>query len=321
MNLIDLHCDTIWKLMMDGEGVSVRTNNGSVDMDGMRESGTMAQFFACFVYMKEFQGEGRFSKGYEHALNMIRRMEAEVRAEEGLEFAGSIAEIIKNDSAGKISAVLTVEEGGILDGRMERLSELYEKGIRLMTLTWNEKNCIGWPNSRDREEMARGLTAFGKETVERMNEMGMAVDVSHLSDGGFLDVLEISRKPVLASHSNARTLCPHPRNLSDEMIRMLAQKGGIAGLNFYPYFLNESGKAGMKDIIAHIKHMIFVGGSDFLAVGSDFDGYDEGESDLTHVRQMNELKQRMEDAGITAAQIEKIWSWNALRFLQEVWKE
>lgn len=318
MNLIDLHCDTIWKLMMDGEGVSVRTNNGSVDMDGMRESGTMAQFFACFVYMKEFQGEGRFSKGYEHALKMIRRMESEVRAEEGLEFAGDIAEIMKNDSAGKISAVLTVEEGGILDGRMERLSELYKKGIRLMTLTWNEKNCIGWPNSRKREEMTKGLTAFGKETVERMNEIGMAVDVSHLSDGGFLDVLEISRKPVLASHSNARTLCPHPRNLSDEMIRMLAQKGGIAGLNFYPYFLNESGTAGMKDIIAHAKHMIHVGGSDFLAVGSDFDGYDEGESDLTHVRQMNELKQRMEDAGITAAQIEKIWSRNALRFLQEV---
>lgn len=321
MSLIDLHCDTIWKLMMDGEGVTIRQNHGSIDMDGMKQSGTMAQFFACFVYMKEFEGENRFSKGYDHALRMIQRMELEVSREEGLAFAGSVKEIMKNAEKGNISAVLTVEEGGILDGEMERLSVLYQKGIRLMTLTWNEKNCIGWPNSRNREDMSKGLTSFGRETVERMNEMGMAVDVSHLSDGGFQDVLDLSSKPVIASHSNARALCPHPRNLSDDMIRSLSGQGGIAGLNFYPYFLNGSGHVTAADIAAHAKHMIDVGGSEFLAIGSDFDGYDEGTSDINHIRQMNQLKQVMEDSGITARQMEKIWSENALRFFREVWKD
>lgn len=321
MSLIDLHCDTIWKLMMDGEGVTIRENNGSIDLDGMERAGTMAQFFACFVYMKEFEGERRFSEGYEHALEMIRRMELEVQWEDALEFAGSVEEIMKHARQGKISAVLTVEEGGILDGEMERLSVLYQKGIRLMTLTWNEKNCIGWPNSSNPKDMARGLTPFGRETVERMNEMGMVVDVSHLSDGGFFEVLDISRKPVIASHSNARALCSHPRNLSDDMIRSLSERGGVAGLNFYPYFLNEQGQVTMAEIAAHAKHMINVGGSDFLAIGSDFDGYDEGTSDLNHIRQMDQLKQVMEDSGITARQMEKIWSENALRFLREVWKE
>lgn len=321
MSLIDLHCDTIWKLMTDGEGVTIRRNRGCIDMDGMKQAGTMAQFFACFVYMEEFEGESRFSKGYEYALQMIQRMEAEVKGEEGLEFAGSVKEIMQNARQGKISAVLTVEEGGILDGDKERLSVLYQKGIRLLTLTWNEKNCIGWPNSSNQKDMAKGLTPFGREVVEQMNEMGMAVDVSHLSDGGFMDVMDFSRKPVLASHSNARAICPHPRNLSDDMIRMLSESGGIAGLNFYPYFLKESGKVTAADIAAHAKHMINVGGSDFLAIGSDFDGYDEGTSEINHIRQMNQLKQVMEDCGITASQIEKIWNENAIRFFREVWKE
>lgn len=321
MSLIDLHCDTIWKLMDEGENASIRFNHGSVDMAGMEKAGTMAQFFACFVYMKKFQGEDRFSQGYEHALAMIQRMEKEAEQESGLDLAGSVKDIEEIKKQGKISGVLTVEEGGILDGRMERLGELYNKGIRLITLTWNEKNCIGWPNSREKEAMAEGLTSFGREAVQQMNELGIAVDVSHLSDGGFMDVLRLSKKPVLASHSNARALCPHPRNLSDEMIRLLADHGGIAGLNFYPYFLKESGIISCRDIAVHAKHMIDVGGSELLAIGSDFDGYDEGESDLTCVGQMDQLKQVMLDEGITASQVENIWNQNALRFLKEVWKE
>ena len=153
--------------------------------------------------------------------------------------------------------------------------------------------------------------------VERMNELGMIVDVSHLSDGGFWDVLKYSRKPVVASHSNARALCPHPRNLSDEMIRVLAEKGGISGLNFYPYFLKENGKAGMDDLIRHIEHMYYVGGEEFVAIGTDFDGFDDGELDVEHLGQMERVYDALKKRKFHDSQIEKFWSKNALRLIKE----
>ena len=121
-----------------------------------------------------------------------------------------------------------MEEGGVLNEKQERLEELYRLGIRLITLTWNYENCLGYPNSRDGEVMNRGLKAFGLEIVERMNALGMLVDVSHLSDGGFWDCIRVSRAPIIASHSNARALCGVPRNLTDDMLRALAEKGGAA---------------------------------------------------------------------------------------------
>ena len=116
---------------------------------------------------------------------------------------------------------------------------MYEKGTRLMTLTWNYENCLGYPNSRDASVMGRGLKKFGLETIEQMNGLGMLVDVSHLSDGGFWDCIRHSSAPVVASHSNVRALCDCPRNLTDEMLKALGEKGGAAGLNFYPAFLRK----------------------------------------------------------------------------------
>ena len=146
------------------------------------------------------------------------------------------------DFSSPIGALLTVEEGGVLDGSMERLEQLFEKNVRLLTLTWNKDNCIGHPNHRDKEKNALGLTPFGFEVICRMEELGMIVDVSHLSDGGFYDVARTMKKPFVASHSNARALCGHPRNLTDDMLKLLAKHGGVAGLNFCPAFLDE--KAG-----------------------------------------------------------------------------
>ena len=187
-----------------------------------------------------------------------------------------------------------------------------------MTLLWNEENCIGYPNSRDGEVMKKGLKSFGIETVERMNELGMIIDVSHMSDGGFWDVLEYSKKPVVASHSNARALCPHPRNLTDEMIRALAEKGGVAGLNFYPYFVNENGKAGIEDLVRHLEHLFYVGGEDFVAIGTDFDGFDQGELELQNIGEMNLLYEALEKRKFNDGQIEKFWHGNVMRVMKEV---
>ena len=151
-----------------------------------------------------------------------------------------------------------------------------------------------------------------------MNELGMIIDVSHLSDGGFWDVIQNSTKPVVASHSNARTLCSHPRNLSDEMIRALATKGGTTGLNLYPYLLRESGHTTIDDMVQHIWHIYCVGGEDVVAVGTDFDGFDEGESEILHIGQMELIYRALAKKGFTERQLEKFWHGNAMRVIKEV---
>lgn len=320
MRLIDLHCDTIFELFRrKNTKMELGQNSLCVDIEKMKMADSMAQFFACFIYMKMFQGDDRFSKGYQYALDMISYAKEEFdKYPEEISLVTSYEELLKSKSLGKIAAFLTVEEGGVVDGDLNRLDHLYEEGIRLMTLLWNEENCMGYPNSRDGQVMKKGLKPFGIETVERMNELGMLIDVSHMSDGGFWDVLQHSKKPVVASHSNARVRCPHPRNLTDEMIRALAEKGGVAGLNFYPYFVNENGKAGVDDLVRHLEHMYYVGGEDFVAIGTDFDGFDQGELELRNIGEMGRLYDALKKRKFNDGQLEKFWHGNAMRVMGEV---
>jgi len=305
--------------MMRKKSVSLQKNELCIDIEKMKKAGSMAQFFASFIHMSEFNGENVVEEAYQHALEMIAYGKAELdKCSDSIEIAHNYNELIANRDNGKMSAILTVEEGGILNGKMEYLEELYRQGIRLITLTWNHENCIGFPNSHEPVVMNQGLKPFGIEVVKRMHDLGMIIDVSHLSDGGFWDVMEHSTKPVVASHSNARALCNHPRNLTDEMIKALAKKGGVAGVNFYPYFLHESGKATMEDIAEHLWHMYQVGGEDVIAFGTDFDGFDEGELDITHMGEMNFVYDAIRKRGFTERQMEKILNGNILRVLKDV---
>lgn len=317
MNLIDMHCDTIYELMRSGEKEHLCRNHLCIDLDGMKQAGTMVQFFACFINKEEMQGNV-WDSAYQTAQEMIGRLRREERPD--MQIALSYAEILEHKVENIISAVLTVEEGGVLNGEIARLEELYRQGIRLITLTWNHENCIGFPNSRNQEAMAKGLKPFGREVVTQMNELGMIVDVSHLSDGGFWDCIECSKAPIVASHSNARALCRHPRNLSDEMLKALAEKGGVAGLNFYPAFLKEEGTVSTADIARHAQHMIQVGGEDVVAVGTDFDGFEAEYSEdyISHVSEMEKVWESFKKEGITERQIDKIRSGNAERVMQEI---
>lgn len=170
--------------------------------------------------------------------------------------------------------------------------------------------------------MAKGLTAFGRETVERMNELGMAVDVSHLSDGGFYDCIKYSDSPIVASHSNARTLCAHPRNLTDEMLRALGENGGVAGLNFYSAFLINGGIADVSDIARHASYMISRAGEEAVALGTDLDGFETQAMPrgIKGVQDMERLWAAFEKAGITPRQIEKIAYKNVMRVLEDILK-
>ena len=317
MNLIDLHCDTAFMMSIAKEPVELRKNNLCVDLERMKQAGSMAQFFASFIHMKQFNGD--YDKAYEAALAMMRRTKAEMKKNAGLiRLATTYEEVMKNHNDGFMSGILTVEEGGIIDGKMERLEALYQEGVRLITLTWNFENCIGYPNSDDAELMKQGLKPFGIEAVERMNELGMIVDVSHLSDGGFWDVMRYSKKPAIASHSNARRECGHRRNLTDEMIRALAEQGGVSGLNFYPAFLSETGTANIDDIVRHIVHMYHVGGEEFVAIGTDFDGFEGAVDGFEHMGKMPEFYDALRKRKFTESQIEKFCYKNALRAIKEV---
>ena len=324
MHLIDLHCDMIWKLLMDkdkGESVDIWENKGAVSLPKLKEADSMAQVFAVFVYMGKFQGKDRWSKGYEDALRMLDALDAEVENTKGeIQWAKNGEEIERIFCDGKIAGLKSLEEGGVLEEKLNRLSRLYDKGVRLVTLTWNEENCIGYPNSRDRSVMEQGLKKFGVEVIAFMNEKGMLIDVSHLSDQGFWDVIRLSKAPVLASHSNARSLFEHPRNLTDEMLAALGNCGGVAGLNLYPYFIDKKGVSTMEKLAAHLRYMINRAGEDAVAIGTDFDGFDEGTLEIQHIGEMPRFYEYLKQHGFTEQVLEKIWYKNALRLIQEVTK-
>jgi membrane dipeptidase len=167
--------------------------------------------------------------------------------------------------------------------------------------------------------MKKGLKPFGKDVVERMNDLGMIVDVSHLSDGGFWDVAEISKKPFIASHSNARALKDVPRNLTDPMIRAIADKGGVIGLNFCPFFLNEENHETVEALVRHLIHIIDKGGIEVAAIGTDFDGIG-GPMDLAHVGEMDKLRHGLRKAGVSSGNIDKIFTDNGLRVIRDTMK-
>lgn len=326
MKVVDMHCDTISKLMKKREW-SLAENELHVRLDKMAEGDYLLQNFALFVYTKGV------ADPYEAAMEMADRFEEQMRLfPERIGQVREFADLEKNRAAGKISAMLTVEEGAVIKGSLDRLQEFYDRGVRMMTLTWNFPNEIGFPNvvipegsgevNHTVPQTEKGLTDFGIAVVEEMQRMGMIVDVSHLSDAGFWDVYHNTKKPFAASHSNARAVCSHVRNLTDEMIRALGERGGVTGLNFCADFL-KSVPEGQKNagtveaVVRHAKHIVNVGGMDCLGLGSDFDGIPT-HAELTGADKMPLLDRALEKAGFCASEREKIFSGNVLRLYREL---
>ena len=325
MKYIDLHCDTLSQALIRQKNDIYELPETMIDIKRLTEGGVLAQFFAIFMppvgaekmLGRPLPGDDEYIQLLCEILDNSIRTHSEVIAK-----AGNAKDMEENRKVGKISAFLTLEDGRSLDGSIAKLEYYARLGIRLISLTWNAPNCIGFPNSRDSRLMENGLTPFGKEAVERMEELGLIVDVSHLSDGGFQDVAEVCKGPFVASHSNCRELCPHPRNLTDDMIRTLAEHGGVAGLNFGPEFLNgdtAKGESRLEEMTAHIRHMIVWGGEDCVAIGTDFDGI-KGAFEIKSPKEMPILFQHLEKAGFTKSQIEKLAFRNAERVIREIMK-
>lgn len=320
MAFIDMHCDTLTALMDGRSDGDLMNNRLSVDLARLKNNGGAIEFFACFVCLGRFKDHDP-DEAWDYVIRTLDYYEENRKKYPNdchkVEKYEDVDRIPSGSSMSPVGTLLTVEEGGVLNGSMERLHGLFDRGVRLITLTWNYDNCLGHPNHQDSEKNSLGLTPFGFEAVEEMERLGMIVDVSHLSDGGFYDVAKGARKPFVASHSNARALCPHPRNLTDDMIRALAQKGGVAGLNFCPSFIDEKAGSTVEGMVAHLSHMIRVGGEDVAAIGTDFDGID-GELEISHTGEMSKLHQALERAGFPSRVIDKIWYGNVRRVLGEV---
>lgn len=311
MKVIDFHCDTISKLM-DNRGISeLKSNNFSIDIEKLKNGDNLAQFFALFLNLKHVKDP------LEYCLSMLDKFYMEMeKNEDSIALVKSYDELINNKKKNKLSAFLTIEEGGVLKGELYNLRNFYRLGVRLITLTWNYPNEIGFPNSK-KEYMGKGLTNFGYEVIEEMNRLNMIIDVSHLSDKGFYDVLKLSKKPFIASHSNSRFITDHPRNLTDSMIKDLSNIGGIMGINFYNRFLGESDISKIDDMLLHMKHIYNVGGIDVIALGSDFDGI-ECEVEMKDTSEMYKLQDKLKKSGFSEDNIEKIFYKNALRIIKDI---
>ncbi len=322
MKVVDMHCDTIgelWKAEKAGKPISLRSNSLHIDLEKMQKGDYLLQNFAMFVFL---------GREKDPLVNVLEMIDVYNRAmAENADIIGPVLnyeDIEKNRAAGKLSGMLTIEEGAVLKGNPYVVRSLYQLGVRMLTLTWNFENEIGYPNTivkaKDYDPSRHyGLKPEGIEIVREMNRVGMIVDVSHLGDDGFWDVVKYCDGPFVASHSNARAVCNHTRNMTDDMIRALADKGGVMGLNFCGDFLNPNGKSRVEDMVRHAKHIINVGGSDILGLGTDYDGID-GDLELDHCDKMPLLAQEMERQGFSTQQIEKIFHGNVLRLYREVLK-
>ena len=318
MRIIDWHCDTILGNVMEHDQTLER-NDGQVDLERMREGGALAQVFALFGQKETVEFKGKRYSPWEHVL-----LQYDVFCEQMKRFPNEIApalcadDILKNEAEGKISALLSLEGAIPIEGKTERIDALYEHGVRLITLTWNDESPFGYPNSRNNAVMQKGLKPFGIDAVAHMNEMGILIDVSHLSDGGFYDVAKYSRKPFIASHSCCRALCDHPRCLTDEMLRILGNAGGVCGVNFYSFFLKEgSAQTTINLVVRHMLHVRDKAGIDALCFGSDFDGIGGCTLEFRDYAGFLLILKALE-RHFSTGEIEKICCGNAMRILRDV---
>jgi membrane dipeptidase len=319
---IDFHCDTLLHAAFTGANDIVSLPNAHLDLCRLQAAGAGAQFFAIFLpprkYLERF-GEGGISDGQCFDLCYGIYQASLAAVPDIARSAQNVNDLDANLEAGVLSTFLTFEDGRLIEGQIENLQHFYMLGIRLISLTWNDENCFGWPNSNDGKTMQRGLKPFGIEALSEMQRLGIIVDVSHLSDGGFWDVVRHAKRPFVASHSNARALCPHSRNLTDEMIRALAQAGGVIGLNFGPPFLNADITAThstINRIADHALHLLRVGGEDVVALGGDWDGI-QGDIELNDPSKLSLLWQELRQRLVSERILEKMAYTNARRLLAD----
>lgn len=314
MFICDCHCDTLTELY--NKNASLYENEQHFDIKRQIALGGGLQFCAIYVPTEVFRYQG----GLRYTLCLLDKYNQEIKKlhENGIDVLQvRTAEDAGNVLKHKAATLLAIEEGGAIDGSLEALRCLYELGVRAMTLTWSNRNDIA--DGINEEATGSGLTLFGKQVVSEMNRLGMLVDVSHISTAGFWSVIETSTKPIIATHSNAKSLCSHPRNLNDEQIKALAQNGGLAAITFAGQFLEEDWRnACIESVYKHIDYMLnLIGNDDHIGFGSDFDGISHPPYNIQGVQDYKPLIEYLSKY-YSDETINKITHQNVINLLQKV---
>ncbi|OGG54299.1 MAG: hypothetical protein A3F84_25935 [Candidatus Handelsmanbacteria bacterium RIFCSPLOWO2_12_FULL_64_10] len=281
-----------------------RRQEAQIDFPKMRAGGIDAAFFAVDVTRA-------WKNHLTYALDAFGFFDAEVeRRREEVVIARSAGDIPKAKGEGRLTAVLVVENSDGVEGSLNVLRMLHHVGVRSIGLTHNPRSWAADGNAEERN--GSGLTTFGVRLVEEMNRLGMLVDVSHISERGFRDVMEVAKRPVVASHSNCKSVCGHPRNLTDRQIEALARNGGVMGVTFVPGFVDAQAPT-LERLLDHIDHAVKLVGADHVGIGSDFDGGGTAIQDATTFPRITEGLLRR---GYSEGDVRKILGENHLRVLK-----
>ncbi len=312
--IVDGHCDSLIHFV-NGERTLVEPSEGGHwDTQRAKLAGVALQFMAAFIETKYkpamstwrglqlIEGAHRFIEGHPEQVFLVRDK----------------SDLMQIPDPNRIGILLSVEGGEILGEDLFMLELIFKLGVRALGLTWNQRNALA--DGVGETDSQCKLTNFGQKVVLRMNHLGMLIDVSHLNEAGFWHVLELSKAPVTASHSCAKSLCAHSRNLTDQQLCALAKHKGVVGVNFYPQFLKENDKASRDDVIRHICHISEVAGVETVGLGSDFDGISETPEGLEHVGDYYRLLEDLTRIGFSTLEIEQIAGRNFIRLLSNVLK-
>lgn len=352
--VVDGHNDVIVESILPGKDIGKRIKTGHTDLPRLKEGGVDVQVFAVWSDDKKWK-----KNAYKHANDQIDALEKLIANNpDKIELAKSSADIERINKEGKIVALIGIEGGNMIEERLDYLETLYNRGARYLTLTWNYN--LPWVTAaamevKTKDKKGKGLTAHGKDIIRKMNELGMMVDLSHAGEQTFYDVLSITSKPVLVSHSNAAALTPHYRNLKDAQLEALKKNGGVVGVNFYSEFLDSNypkrvkklyykthkkdstnkeisvGKmygalsakqkheanAPFENVLKHIDHLVAKAGIDHVAIGSDFDGIESPPQELEDVTKFPVLTKALLERGYSKEDVAKIMGLNFLRVLKE----
>ena len=307
--MIDLHCDTIMQLLDHPDSGDLYRNTWKIDIEKLQKAHSKVQDFALFINLGDTNDPyGRYEEMRNLCTTQIHLYG------EHIQHVLSYQDVESVYKSGKIGALMSIEEGGVLGGDLDKLKQAYQDGVRLITLTWNYPNGLGEPHCG---EQHKKLTQKGIEFVEAMQDLGIIVDCSHLNDAGTEQLGDILDVPFVASHSNAREVTAHTRNLPDNLIKLIANKGGVIGLNFAQSFLGTSPVSRIEDIVKHGLYLINKGGEDVVALGTDFDGI-KPDTEIKDASEMYRLYDAFKEAGLSVDQCEKLFWKNADRLLKEI---
>ncbi|HEY63504.1 MAG TPA: membrane dipeptidase [Caldilineae bacterium] len=314
--IIDGHCDTLLAVAAGRRSLLERSEEGHIDLPRLQEAGVTAQVFALYV-----PAPHATYAPTAYALRLIHHLYVAVEESGGaLTLAREAADIECAHADGRVAAIIGMEGAEPLDGSLELLHIFHRLGLRLLGLTWNRRNAVA--DGLDAQRTNGGLTPFGVRLVEACHDLGIVIDVAHLAPRGVEEVLQIGTHPIVASHANARALCDHPRNLTDEQLQGIAERGGVVGATFVPQFISEDPEQATLDrFLDHIAHMVEVMGADHVALGSDFDGFDATPPEgITSVVSLPRVTEGLAARGFPPEVIRKILGENWLRVFRVTWK-